>query len=383
MKWLQKLLLVLLCVDLVAGVAVGLLWFRVWQRPAVEPPESGVVSEPLEEERGENRPESSVSSAPSEPEKEEPSQPVTLVFAGDVLLDSRTAPNYDASGATGLLDETMLNLLTQADLTVVNQEFPFSTRGTPAEDKQYTFRVDPSYSGALQDMGIDLVTLANNHSLDYGKEALQDTFQTLDAAGIRYAGAGDSEERASALQTFEVQGKTFGFLAASRVIPVTGWNVANEQPGVFCTYDDTALVKQIQAARSQCDFLTVYVHWGKEHTTELTEHQRDLAKAYEEAGADLVVGSHPHVLQGIAYEGDMPVFYSLGNFIFGANVEQTAALQVTVDPDGTASYRLIGAYSEDGKTCAMQEEQAQALYADLDALSAGVTVETDGTVHPD
>lgn len=385
MKRLQKFILLLLCVDLVAVVAAGILWAAVWQRQSVEQPESGAVSAVPEEEASQEvdpLPEGDTSATQSA-HVQETVEPVTMVFAGDVLLDSRTAPNYDAAGAAGLLDETMLQLLTQADLTVVNQEFPFSTRGTPAEDKQYTFRVDPSYCAALQDMGVDLVTLANNHSLDYGKEALEDTFQTLDAAGIRYAGAGDSEERASALQTFEVGGRTFGFLAASRVIPVTGWNVANEQPGVFCTYDDAALVEQIQEAQERCDFLTVYVHWGKEHTTELTEHQLDLAKAYRAAGADLVIGSHPHVLQGISYQDGVPVFYSLGNFIFGSSIEETAALAVTVDEEGTVSYRLVGAYSENGKTCAMGAEEAQGLYAALDDLSQGVTVEGNGVVHLD
>lgn len=383
MKKLQKLLLVLVCVDLIAAAVVGGLWM-VAGRQARERAQQGVQSTPLEkEEPPETEGETSEEiEDPAASEEEVPApSPVTLVFTGDILLDSRTAPNYDAQGVTGLLDEAMLSLLTEADLTIVNQEFPFSTRGTPAEDKQYTFRVDPAYVTALQDMGVDLVTLANNHSLDYGKEALLDTFQTLDGAGIRYAGAGESEERAGALQTFEVKGRTFGFLAASRVIPVTGWNVANEQPGVFCTYDDTALVAAIQEARTQCDFLAVYVHWGKERTTKLEAHQTELAQAYLDAGADLVVGSHPHVLQGIACQEGAPVFYSLGNFIFGRSIEETAALEVTVDEDGVPHCRLVAAYAADGKTCAMESEQAAALYASLDDLSPGVTVEADGTVY--
>lgn len=163
----------------------------------------------------------------------------------------------------------MKELLVNADITMVNEEFPFSNRGTQMEDKQYTFRTDPSYAAALKEMGVDVVTLANNHILDYGREALSDTFTTLDGQGILYAGAGDSVERAQEVQVIEVDGKKYGFLAASRVLPVAGWNVESAVPGVLSTYDETRFVNAIAEARSQCDVLVVYVHWGLEHQENL------------------------------------------------------------------------------------------------------------------
>lgn len=193
----------------------------------------------------------------------------TLMFTGDVLFANSFKTNYDAGGIDAVIDNGMKELLVNADITMVNEEFPFSNRGTQMEDKQYTFRTDPSYAAALKEMGVDVVTLANNHILDYGREALSDTFTTLDGQGILYAGAGDSVERAQEVQVIEVNGKKYGFLAASRVLPVAGWNVESAVPGVLSTYDETRFVNAIAEARSQCDVLVVYVHWGLEHQENL------------------------------------------------------------------------------------------------------------------
>ncbi len=155
--------------------------------------------------------------------QEEPVDDTTeLIFTGDVLLSDYVLNNYNASGIDGVIDENLRTQLQEADILEVNNEFPYSTRGTQAEDKQYTFRVDPSYVSILQEMGVDAAGLANNHVLDYGKDALLDTFTTLDGAGIDYTGAGTSVEDASKLLTYEINGKTYGILAASRVIPVGG-----------------------------------------------------------------------------------------------------------------------------------------------------------------
>lgn len=377
MKLLKKGIMILLCVDM-AAIVIALCLMFLADRATERTPEA--IS--LPEEAVSSLEEGAVSSAGEVEEMQEPEVPqsTTIAFTGDILLNESVAPNYDADGVNGLLDDTLLHLLQDADITMVNEEFPFSTRGTKMEDKSFTFRVNPSYVSAFQNMGVDIVSLANNHALDYGKEALSDTFETLDGAGIRYAGAGETEERAAQLQTFEVNGKTFGFLAASRVIPVTGWNVKNEQPGLFCTYDDADLLEEIRKAKEQCDFVAVFVHWGKERTTVLEEHQRTLGRNYIDAGADVVVGAHPHILQGIEYYNGKPIFYSLGNFIFNSSNESTAALQVTVSPENEVTCQLTAAFSTEGKTSAMDEASAQKLYADLTSLSDNVQVDASGVV---
>lgn len=301
-----------------------------------------------------------------------------LLFTGDVLLSSYVISNYDSQGINGVLSEDLLFEMNQADILMVNEEFPFGTTGTKAEDKQFTFRVDPTYISIFEDMGTDIVSLANNHVLDFGKEALKETFAALDEAKILYAGAGDNVERAKALQTIEADGETYGFLAASRVIPVETWNVENSAPGVFTTYSSGAIVSAIEAARSKCDYLTVFVHWGIERSTTPEDYQVSLAHAYIDAGADLVIGSHPHVLQGIEYYQGKPIFYSLGNFIFNQSIEKTMLVRVQ-RKNGQSEISILPAFASGAKTQGIDEVSKENFYLYMEGLSEGITIE-DGIV---
>lgn len=311
----------------------------------------------------------------------EPTEPVTLVFTGDVLLSDYVLNNYNSKGISGVASDDLLSELQQADLTIINNEFPFSTRGSQAPDKQFTFRVDPSYVSVLTDMGVDIAGLANNHVLDYGSDALLDTFDTLDAAGIDYMGAGVDMDRASRLITREIDGMTFGFLAASRVIPVVSWDVANASPGVFTTYDPARLVAAIEAARSQCDYLTVMVHWGIERDAYPQEYQTQLARQYIDAGADLIIGAHPHVLQGIDYYQDKPVCYSLGNFIFNQEIPRTAIVKVTVEKDKEPTIQFLAASASGAYTSLSSSEEKASIYQYLEEISDHkISLDADGVL---
>ncbi|MGN0342771.1 MAG: CapA family protein [Roseburia sp.] len=304
-----------------------------------------------------------------------------LLFVGDVLICEETSEKYSAKGISGVLDDSLAELLNNADITMANEEFPFSTKGEPMEDKQYTFEGDPKQVTALLDMGVDVVSLANNHTLDFGDEAMLETFSVLDEAGISYVGAGEDLDRACELILLERNGKTFGFLAASRVIPVTDWNILFHTPGMLCTYDDTLLLEQIEAADALCDVLTVYVHWGVEYQEYPEDYQRTLAQHYVDAGADLIIGSHPHCLQGIEYVDGVPVFYSLGNFVFGKYMAKTMAVQVKVDEENQLSCRIIGASTNEYHTQQMDQTQQENLSAYIQSISYGnVTVTEDGWV---
>lgn len=305
----------------------------------------------------------------------------TIVFAGDVMLAGTMERYYDAEGVNRILSEELLDEMKNADICMVNNEFAFSTRGTPMEDKQYTFRANPKYVQIMLDMGVDIVSLANNHSLDFGTEALEDTFKTLDDAGILYAGAGDSKERAEELQIIEVNGRKFGFLAATRVIPVSQWNIEYGQPGLFATYDDTRLVECIKLAREKCDFLTVYVHWGIEREAYPKEYQITIAQHCFNAGADLVIGAHPHVLQGIEFMDGKPVFYSLGNYIFSQTIARTALVKVEVAEDGEVTYSLIPAYAQNGKTQLYEGTDAEALFDYMNEISPRALIDETGKIY--
>lgn len=312
-------------------------------------------------------------------EEKEPEE-TTLIFTGDVLFANAFEAGYDANGISGVISDELREQLKEADILMINNEFPFSDRGTPMADKQFTFRSSPSYAKALQELGVDIVSLANNHTLDYGKDALTDTFETLDHLGILYAGAGDSVERAEELQVIEANGKKFGFLAVSRVIPTGDWKVENSAPGLFSCYDDTRLIELVEEAQEECDFLTVFAHWGGEYEAYPVSHQTKIAGRCVQAGADLIVGSHSHCLQSMEYMDGTPVFYSLGNFIFGRSIDRSAAVEVTIDKNGDVSYRLIPIYASGGVTQQMDASAAGSLYQYMQSISSNVLVDAEGKV---
>ena len=216
-------------------------------------------------------------------------QPVTLLFAGDVYFSNYVQNAYNRAGdISGVLDDGIRQEIADADIFMVNQEFPFTDRGEKVADKQFNFRVSPKWVSALKEMDVDLVTLANNHILDYGQQGLLDSCDTLNEAGIAYVGGGRDLDEAKKLVTIE----------------------------------------EIKKAREQCDYLVIYVHWGIERNTEPESYQRSMGQAYIDAGADLVVGSHPHVLQPVEAYKDKTIAYSLGNFVFGSSIPSTELLKV-------------------------------------------------------
>lgn len=303
----------------------------------------------------------------------------TMFFSGDIMLQNSTSI-YDDKGINGILSEYLEQEMVDADMTVTNNEFAFSTGGTKASDKQFTFRVNPTYVSALQDMGVDVASLANNHALDYGQEALVDTFTTLDHAGISYVGAGETKERAEEAVYVEAGGRTVGVLSASRVIPVASWNIDNRQPGLFCTYDSTRLVERIKEVKEECDYVVVFVHWGIERANNPEEYQRNLAKQYIDAGVDLVVGNHPHVPQGIEYYKGVPIVYSLGNYIFNQNMVDTYALKVLWDIEGNTTLQVVPIDTANYYTSELSGDEEQSFYKYLEGISYDVSIDENGIV---
>ena len=261
-----------------------------------------------------------------------------------------------------------------------NQEFPFGTTGEAVEDKEYTFRVDPKYVSVLPELGADIVTLANNHMLDFGREPLRETLSALDGAGILHVGAGLNLAEASALKTIEAGGWTIGFLGATRVIPEHSWTASRSNSGLFTTYDPTKLLEEIQAAKETCDYVVVYVHWGVERNTEPEDYQKTLARQYIDAGADAVIGAHPHVLQGIEYYHGKPIFYSLGNFIFANRAYETMMAELTLTDSGV-DVRVIPCVSTANQMGLMNSGERAGFYGRLQELCfGGITIDEGGRV---
>ena len=320
--------------------------------------------------------------ADSDPSASAQDETVHLLFAGDVLLSDHVLNAYNKAGdISGVLDGELSRVIDESDIFMVNQEFPFSGRGTAAPDKQFTFRLPTEKVSMFGEMGIDIVTLANNHALDFGTDALVDTLDTLDGAGIPHVGAGRNLDEAKEPVLLEVKGKTIGFLGASRVIPEGSWNASSTRPGVLTTYDPAALVAEIKKLRERCDYLVVYVHWGIERDERPQDYQRALGQQYIDAGADLVIGSHPHVLQGLEYYKGKPIVYSLGNFVFGSSIPRTAVLQADWDGE-TTSLRLVPATSAAGYTRMVTDEaKQQEFYSYMTGISYGVSVTGEGVVQ--
>ncbi len=380
MKQKKKTLIISLVVLAISVLLAGGVYFRVDEKVKERLTKEESVTEETVAEGTESV--SDVKEVPEEAADEPETVPdTTIVITGDVELSNYVQNNYTSKGIEGVVSSDLLNELRGADILEINNEFCFSERGEQAPDKQFTFRVNPSFVSMLTDMGVDVAGLANNHVLDFGKDALTDTFTTLTDAGIEYTGAGTSREDASKLVIKEVNGKKYGFLAASRVIPVGSWNVDNSQPGVFTCYDTTALCSAITAAKDQVDYLFVCVHWGVEHTDELTDYQVANGHAYIDAGADAVIGSHPHVLQGMEYYNGKPIFYSLGNFIFNENIGSTMAVKIRVTESGDISYQILPAYATGATTYLAEGDKFVSVLSYMQSLSPTVFVGSEGGIE--
>lgn len=271
----------------------------------------------------------------------ETSDSVTLSFAGDVHFSEFILQNYDKEGISAIVNPEMLSHMQNADLFILNHEFVFSTGGEAMEDKEYTLKNDPKYVKILQELGTDVVSIANNHILDFGQEAFLDTLTTLEDAEIEYAGGGRNLERALSPVTKSINGQTFAIFAATRVSPSYDWYASSKRPGILQTYDAADLNNAIAEANSSYDHVIVFVHWGIEREEYPQDYQRTLAKGYIDHGADLVIGAHPHVLQGFEYYKNVPICYSLGNYLFGNRTGETLLLNAVFDEDGELSIQLV------------------------------------------
>ncbi|WP_432627046.1 CapA family protein [Brotaphodocola sp.] len=308
-----------------------------------------------------------------------------LLFSGDVLLSDHVLSAYQrAGGVSGVLDQGYRSLIAGADYFMVNEEFPFSSRGTKAADKQYTFRLAPEKVAIFKELGIDAVTLANNHALDYGTDALLDSCEVLDQAGIARTGAGKNLEEARQPVRIEIGGKKIAVIGATRVIPQADWAASSSHPGMLATYDPTALLEEIREQKKENDYVFVMVHWGIERDERPQEYQRTLGRQYIDAGADLVIGSHPHVLQGVEYYQGKAIIYSLGNFIFGSSIPRTALLEVEVpvsSDGGELSLRLIPGTSKSGYTQMFTEQNSIQEFASyIQGISYGAVIDPNGRV---
>lgn len=315
----------------------------------------------------------------------------TLVFGGDVnLSEGWPTMNYLAAqeSLSDCIDQRLLEEMQNADLCCINNEFAFSDRGEPMAGKYWTFRAKPENVALLQEMGADVATLANNHVYDYGAEAFSDTLTTLHNAGIGTVGAGENLAEAATPYYTQLGDLKVAIVNASRAEKTQMTPGAGEDSaGIMLCYDTAAFEQEIAEARQNADLVICCVHWGTEYTSKLEDAQKESARRYIDAGADIIVGTHSHCLQGIEYYNGKPIFYSLGNFWFNEKDLETGLLKLTVTGDATQGVQLGCTFVpaiQSGCVTSYAESMSDRgkVFDLLNSISVNAQVDADGVVSP-
>ncbi len=273
---------------------------------------------------------------------------VRLVFVGDVMLDDGPGRLI---GRGGDPLAAFASRLQDADYRIANLECPIATQGQALESKIYSFRADPRVVPLLKGR-FDALAVANNHSGDYGQAAFLETLEHLAGQGIVAFGGGRNLEEAHRPLWIARGGLRIAVLAYNEFKP-RSFEAGADWPGIAWS-EDSQVVADIRAAREAgADLVIPFMHWGWEREEQPSERQRQLARTMIDAGADVVVGGHPHVTQGAEYYRGRLIVYSLGNFVFdGFDTAATRTgwlLRLTVDKSGLLAWETLAAHmDEDG-----------------------------------
>ena len=314
-----------------------------------------------------------------------PEEPrINLSFVGDVMMAGNVEKTLLEKGYDYPYSYVR-ELLSEDDYSIANLETPVTTRGTPHADKAYVYKSSPDSLPAMKEAGIDAVNLANNHTMDQGVEGLLDTFSALDANRIDYVGAGSDSRRAYAPVYAERNGIKLAVLGFSRVVPQVSWYAGKDKPGVAASYDPALAVQAIKEADANADVVVVIAHWGEERKDFPVDHQKELARTYLDAGADLIVGGHPHVVQGLENIDGKWIAYSLGNFVFTRSTEpktwDSMILQASCTKSGDCDLKILPFYTELARPVPMNETEGAALLNRIQSISVNARILPDGTVE--
>ena len=314
----------------------------------------------------------------------------TICFTGDISIedDARTTRKWIESGKDmfSCFDETIVRHMRQADICLADNEFPYTTRGTPNYGKDYIYRANPENISLMQELGVDVLALANNHMYDYGAEGLLDTLDTIDSTNIKRVGAGRNIDEASAPLMMELNGLKVAFISGTRVEWEEFTKGATEtEPGVFRTVEPELLYQRVREAKKEADLVIVYIHWGVENTETLEDYQETVGKKLIDVGADAVIGNHTHCLQGIEFYKEKPIVYSLGNFWFNSRTQDSVLAELRVW--GTRSnYQMelhyLPALQSDCTISYISDPELQyEYYRHLESISKNVMFDEKGIAH--
>ncbi len=309
------------------------------------------------------------------------SSKVSLCFAGDILLDRGVRTELDKQGYDYPYQKAK-DIISRADIAYANLECPLTHRGTPVlKDRKIIFRGDVENGSALKRAGFDVLNLANNHAMDYGYEGIADTITGLTDLGIYTPGGGTDRQEARKPVFIEKRGCVIGFLGYS-VFPPEGYISFASRPDT-ARIDYETLETEISAAGEQCNFLVVSFHWGNEFDFYPEDSQKKLAHTAIDSGADLVIGHHPHVLQGVERYKDRLIFYSLGNFVFDRQIQEgtdeSIMLDIRIEDDQWKKARIIPVRVIDCQPRPVKGSDAEYILSRLKLYSEGMNTDISVT----
>ncbi|KOO46373.1 CapA family protein [Priestia koreensis] len=306
---------------------------------------------------------------------------ITMSFTGDILLDKNVGEQVTKYGVNYPFT-SVGSILKSTDLTAGNLETAVTTRGS-AQAKQFTFRSKPTTLQGLKNNGFDMVSIANNHTMDYGLQGLYDTITYLNRYGIGHSGGGKNEQEAFKAYYKTVKGKKIAILAVSRVLPDASWFSGKTKPGIASAYQTSTLMSYVKQAVRNSDYTVVMIHWNKESTDYPESYARALGKQLVDQGVDAVIGSHSHTLMGMEYYKQVPIFYSLGNFVFTPSKSPKGAetMIVKLKITGGKTYpQIIPAKIINGKPTLMNAAYNKTIISKLNRLSYNASVSASGIV---
>lgn len=312
---------------------------------------------------------------------------VTLLFAGDILMDDHYAvmSTYHNRGndINQAFDQGLLEQMRNADIFMINNEFTFTSRGTPTVNKKFTFRADPGNVSMYEEMGVDIVSVANNHIYDYGEISLLDTLDTLEQAEIPYVGAGRNLQEAMTPVYYIANGMKIAFVSATQIerngTPDTK-EATQDSAGVLRCMNPDNLLLTIEEAKKNSDYVILYIHWGTESQEAIDWLQEQQAPIYAQAGVDLIIGDHPHCLQKMDSVEGVPVIYSLGNFWFNSRTQNSCVVKVALRAGEMESFQFIPCRQSDCRTALLTGQEKTEVLDYMRTISPNVTIDEEGYV---
>lgn len=314
---------------------------------------------------------------------------VTLSFVGDVYVSPMMYNNYQARGISGVISENIQSIFNSVDIAAADHEYVCGDldESLKVNYQQYTFLTPTVRESILKDFSFDVMTLANNHTMDYGQEGIVSTMRAVREQGIAVIGAGNNLKEALTPYSATVNGKKIAILSATRVVPHTDWYAGQNRAGLLTTYEQTDRFQMIKDEITRLknqegyDIVIMYVHWGNDSDKTILDSQVQLGHGYIDAGADIVIGNHTHVLQGMEMYNGKLICYGLSNFLFGSYHSDTMVLTLEIKEDNSIAAKMVPCSSEGFYTRELTGEAAQDMFRYVESMSGNITISEEGWIR--